>query len=268
MATCYRHPSRETGVSCSNCGNPICPDCMTPTPVGMRCPDCARQKTKVRTAATMAAEPRVTYGLIAINVAAFFAQVIAAGGGRAETGEVYEKGLLFGGYVHDGEWWRLVTSGFLHANPIHLLLNMVVLYFLGQMIEPAMGSVKFAALYFASLLAGSFGVMLIEPGSAAVGASGAVYGLIGAALVVSRERGIPITQSPIFGLLVINVMFTFLYPGISIGAHLGGLVGGGLAALLIVQAERRRSTPLAIGACAALAIVAFIGAIAASAPPY
>src|SRR5687768_2078070 len=147
MATCYRHPSRETGVSCSSCGNPICPDCMTPTPVGMRCPDCAGRKTKVHTARSMVVEPTVTYALIAINVAAFFAQVLAAGGGNAERGKVYENGVLWGPIVNDGEWWRIVSSGFLHGDPIHLILNMVVLFFLGQAVEPVFGHVKFAAIY-------------------------------------------------------------------------------------------------------------------------
>ena len=177
---------------------------------------------------------------------------------------VYVEGLLAGVLVDDGDFWRILTACFLHATPFHLLLNMVVLYFLGQMLEPSFGHVKFAAVYVASLLAGSLGVMLIEPESAAVGASGAVYGLIGALVVVYRDRGIPITQSPIFGLLVINVLFTFFYPNISIGAHLGGLVGGAIAALAILEADRRRSTALGLAACAALAVVAFAGAIVAS----
>ena len=262
MATCYRHSSRETGVSCSSCGNPICTDCMTPTPVGMRCPDCASQKTKVRTARTMAVEPRVTYALIAINIAVFFAQILTEGGGRVSDGRVYVEGLLAGSLVDQGEWWRLLTSGFLHSQPIHLLLNMLVLWFLGQALEPIFGHLKFAGVYIASLFAGSFGALLLtDPLTATVGASGAVYGLIGGLLIVYRDRGIPITQSPIFGLLVINVLFTFFYPGISIGGHLGGLAGGALAALLVLQGERRRSTALALAGCAAVAIAAVIGGI-------
>jgi membrane associated rhomboid family serine protease len=240
---------------------------MIPTPVGMRCPDCAKQKTKVRTARTMTAEPRVTYALIAMNVAAFFAQVTTEGGARVADGRVYIEGLLFGPWVNDGDWWRLFTSGFLHANPIHLLLNMVVLWFLGQALEPTLGHAKYAAVYVASLFVGSLGVMLLEPGNPAVGASGAVYGLIGALVVVYRDRGIPITQSPVFGLLVINLLFTFFYPNISIGAHLGGLVGGALATLAVLEADRRRLRVGGLVACAAIAVFAAAGAIVASGTP-
>jgi membrane associated rhomboid family serine protease len=264
VATCYRHPSRETGVSCANCGNPICTDCMTPTPVGMRCPDCAGQKTKVVTARSMVVEPYVTYALIAINVVVFLAQVLTEGGGRASNGDVYIEAALFGPSVNDGEWYRILTAGFLHGNPIHLLLNMVVLWFLGQAIEPIFRHVKFAAIYFASLVAGSFGALLLSPDSVTVGASGAVYGLIGALVIVYRDRGIAITQSPIFGLLVINVLFTFFYPGISIGGHVGGFIGGAAAAWLVLQAERRRSTVLALAGCAAVAAVSVVGGIVAA----
>src|SRR5215203_5491410 len=134
MATCYRHPNRETGVSCSNCGRPICPDCMTPTPVGMRCPDCARQRTPVRTMANVRAggEPVVTYALIAINVIAFVAE-LASGSAVAQRGggSVINRGALFGPAIaEDHEYWRLITSGFLHAGLIHILFNMYFLYVL------------------------------------------------------------------------------------------------------------------------------------------
>ena len=237
---------------------------MTPTPVGMRCPDCAGQRTKVHTARSLVVEPRVTYALIAINAAAFFAQVIAAGGGNAQRGSVYENGALFGPLVDDGEWWRIITSGFLHANPLHLILNMVVLWFLGQAVEPVFGHVKFAAVYLVSLLTGTFGALLLSPDAFTVGASGAVYGLMGALTIVYRDRGIPITQSPVFGLLVINLVFTLFYPGVSIGGHLGGLVGGALAALVLLEGDRRRSRGLGLAACAALAVVMTVAAIVAS----
>ena len=267
METCYRHPSRETGVSCSSCGRPICPDCMTPTPVGMRCPECAKQRTKVRTArAITASEPRVTYAIVAINVIVFFAQVLAAdgGGARARSGDVYANGALFGPLVDEGEWWRLLTSGFLHADPIHLLFNMVGVYFLGQLLEPALGSVRFAALYFASLLAGSFGALLLSNDAVTIGASGAVFGLLGAAFIIMRQRGMDPMQTFIGPILILNIIITFAFPGISIGGHLGGLAGGMLCAVLIGYGERRRSQMLALAGIVAVGVVAAVAGVAAA----
>lgn len=271
MQTCYRHPSRETGVSCSSCDRPICTDCMIATPVGMRCPECAKQRTKVHTAASLSAsEPRVTYALIAINVVIFFGQILGGGGGaRARAGEIYERGLLFGPYVNDGEWWRLITSGFLHADPLHLIFNMVGVYFLGQMLEPALGAVRFAALYFGSLLVGSFGVLLLSPEASTIGASGAVFGLLGGAFILMRQRGIDPMRSFIGPILILNIFLTFR-PGISIGAHLGGLVGGVICAVIIGAAEQRgakQALRLGVAGCVLVAGLAFVGAIVASGTP-
>src|SRR5215218_2670342 len=161
MATCYRHPSRETGVSCSNCGNPICPDCMTPTPVGMRCPDCSRQKTPTRSLQSMHVEPIATFVLIAINVAVFFG-VQTSPKIELDFALFSSSSYFFGGPLHgvaEGEWWRLLTSGFLHTEIWHLGLNMLALFWLGRMIEPALGHARFVGIYFASLFAGSLGVL-------------------------------------------------------------------------------------------------------------
>src|SRR3954447_3726727 len=155
MAVCYRHPNRETGVSCSNCGRPICPDCMTPTPVGMRCPQCARQTTKVRNVRTSYDQPVVTIALIAINVLVYF-------GGSTRAGFTSDFGL-YGPAVASGELYRLVTAGFLHGGLLHIGFNMYILWFLGNLLEPALGHVRFAALYFASLLGGAFGALLLSP---------------------------------------------------------------------------------------------------------
>jgi membrane associated rhomboid family serine protease len=264
--TCYRHPDRETGVSCSSCSRPICTDCMIPTPVGMRCPECAKQKTQVRTAATLrGSEPRATYAIIAINVVVFLAQALTSGGGlRVREGDVYANGVLNGFAVNDGEWWRLITSGFLHADPIHLLFNMVAIYFLGQLLEPALGTVRFVALYLGSLLVGSLGVLLLTPEANTLGASGAVFGLLGAAFVIMRQRGFDPMRSFIGPLLILNLVLTFR-PGISIGAHLGGLVGGLICAWIIGATERgSRGRELGIAGCVLVAVVAFVGAIAAS----
>src|SRR3954447_12776396 len=249
MATCYRHPSRETGVSCSSCGRPICPDCMTPTPVGMRCPECSRERTKARTLRSTTTEPRVTYALIAINVIAFLASG-HFGVGSSES-QVWTKGVLFGPAIHDvHQYWRLITGGFLHANLLHIGFNMYLLYLLGQMLEPTLGSVRFAALYFTSLLAGSFGALLLAPDSVTVGASGAVFGLMGAAFIEQRRAGIDPFQSGIGGLIAINLLLSFFLSGISIGGHIGGLIGGVLASTVFDLADRNRLPALGYVLCA------------------
>jgi len=271
MATCYRHSNRETGVSCSNCGNPICPDCMTPTPVGMRCPECARQRTRVRTAQTMAAGGvEVTRILIGINVLAWIAELSSGG----QTGNVYIHGALTGEYfgmpgVAHGEYWRLVTGAFLHlptvgGGVIHIGFNMYLLWILGQMLEPALGPVRFGALYLTSLLAGSFGALLVNPNVPTVGASGAVFGLMGAAFVELRARGIDPFRAGIGGLIVFNLILSFAFSNISVAGHIGGLVGGVLATLALRAGDRMRSRAVGLVGCAALSVFAVVAGIAAA----
>jgi membrane associated rhomboid family serine protease len=271
MATCYRHPNRETGVSCSNCGKPICPDCMTTTPVGMRCPECARQRTVVKTLRNTVNHPDVTIALIAINVIAFLAEGSISLAGSPPLSGIYEKGALLGsipgfstlGVAH-GQWWRIVSGGFLHENLLHIGFNMYILYVLGLTLEPVLGRVKFAAIYAASLLAGSFGALLVTPHSFTVGASGAIFGLMGAAAVEMRARQIPILQSQIGGLIIINLIFSFTFSGISVGGHIGGLIGGALAMLAVQFGDRLRSLALALAGCAAIGAASFAGSIAVS----
>ena len=153
MATCYRHPDRETGVSCSNCGNPICPDCMTATPVGMRCPNCSKQRTPVHTLRSMAVEPIATYVLIAINVAIFLGAGYSSGS-TADDLKLFASLSYTDGTIHgvaEGEYWRLISSGFLHEQIWHIGMNMLALLWLGRMIEPALGHVRFLGIYFVSL---------------------------------------------------------------------------------------------------------------------
>jgi membrane associated rhomboid family serine protease len=256
MATCYRHPSRETGVSCSNCGNPICPDCMTATPVGMRCPDCARQKTRTRSMQSVMVEPIATYVLIAINVALYF--------GAQSSVSAQNDLVLFGPAVADGDYWRLISSGFLHVEIIHILMNMLSLYWLGRLVEPALGHARYVGIYLASLLAGSLGVMILDPDSATLGASGAIYGLLGAAIVMARNRGISLVQSGLLPVLAINFAITLTVPNISLGGHLGGLVGGLLATFVVEQISMRRrgdTTIPAVAACAVLSVAAAVASI-------
>src|SRR3954451_15606210 len=241
--TCYRHPNRVTGVSCSNCGRPICPDCMTPTPVGMRCPECARQRTKVHNLGAPRGGTEVTMALIAINVIAFLAELTSGAGGgfNNPNGSVVDRGDLFGPSISgDHQYYRLITSGFLHAGFLHIAFNMYLLWILGRLLEPAIGGLRFAAIYFTSLLAGSFVALLVDPNVHSLGASGAVFGLMGAAFVELRARGFDPLRSGIGGLIAINLVISFVIPGISYGAHVGGLIGGVLAALAVRAGDRYR----------------------------
>ena len=270
--TCYRHPNRETRVSCSSCGRPICPECMTPTPVGMRCPECASQRTRVvrnptGTPSGFEASP-ATYVLIAINVIVFLVEIAKGSGGlMAEQGSrfVGEFGL-YGPSVAEGEWYRLLTSGFLHANLIHIGFNMLLLFFLGRLLEPALGTWRFLVLYFASLLAGSLGALILEPNSLGIGASGAIFGLAGATFVIARGRGMEALAGQIGFLIVFNLIFSFSARNVSIGAHVGGLIGGVICALAIVAGEKGMLGPnrrvLEIAAMLAVAAIAVAGSLA------
>jgi membrane associated rhomboid family serine protease len=262
--TCYRHPNRVTGVSCSSCGRPICPDCMTPTPVGMRCPECARQKTKVHNMRTMRSDPRVTVGIIIVCAVAFLASG-SFGLGTSGGNRLAADFALFGPSIAvDHEYWRLVTGGFLHAGLLHIAFNMYLLWVLGQMLETTLGSGRFAALYATALLWGSFGALLLTPDKVTVGASGAVFGLMGAAAVELRSRGINPFQTDIGMLILFNLGLSFVLSGISIGGHIGGLVGGALAGMALGYADRHRNRVLGYAACALLMLVAIVGGIAAA----
>jgi membrane associated rhomboid family serine protease len=238
---------------------------MTPTSVGMRCPECARERTKVKTIRTLPSTLLVTQTLIVINAIAFLAETGSGGRlGGGGGGTIFDKGALFGPLIaQNHEYWRLITSGFLHDGLFHILVNMLSLYFVGRVLEPAVGRLNFAAIYFASLLAGSFGALLFEPQAPTVGASTAIFGIFGALIVVARSRGIPLWQSGLGPILVINLVFSLAYTGISIGGHLGGLIAGLITGAMVVElGERRRYQPLAIAGCVAVAAVSVAGAIA------
>jgi membrane associated rhomboid family serine protease len=237
---------------------------MTTTAVGMRCPECAKQGTKVMRLREMAAVPRVTYTLIAINVVAFLTeQGQFTLFGSSIRGRVIEEGVLdrFDISVNH-EYWRLVSAGFLHENLLHIGFNMYLLYLLGVMLEPAIGSVRFAAVYFTSLLAGSFGALLAT-GAPSLGASGAVFGLMGAMVVELRARRLSVMESGIGGLILINLILSFSLANISVGAHVGGLIGGALAGLAL-RAAGDRFKLLGLLACLALSAICVAGSIAVS----
>jgi membrane associated rhomboid family serine protease len=249
---------------------------MTPTQVGMRCPECARQGTKVKTMRQIGSKGfQATQALIAINVVIFLAEGSGAftfSGFPSSGSWMLDHGFLQAypvGHVH--QYFRLVLAGFIHWDFLHIGMNMLVLYFVGRMLEPAIGRVRFVAIYFVGLLAGSLGALLLSPDVATAGASGAIFGLLGAAFMELRHRGIDPWQAGIGGTIVLNLVLTLSLSNISIGGHIGGLIGGGLAGVAWHYADRQRQ-PLLIGllACVALAAIAVGAAIAFSAagPPY
>jgi membrane associated rhomboid family serine protease len=167
--------------------------------------------------------------------------------------------------VAHGEWYRLITGGFLHANILHLGMNMFALWILGSQLEAAVGRLRFALVYGSALLAGSFGVMLLSPHDPTVGASGAIFGLLGLALAAQRSQGINIWQSGLGGILLINLAFTFGIRGISIGGHIGGLVGGYLCGVVLYElGPRLRNTTLSLVLCGSVGAVALVGGLVAA----
>jgi membrane associated rhomboid family serine protease len=246
---------------------------MTPTQVGMRCPECAGEKTRViRAPNVLAAQPRVTIALITANVLVFIAEVIQTPSAFSFSGSAYgslvEKGALIAslrgnevlGVAH-GQLWRLVTSGFLHENILHIAFNMWVLYVFGTMLERVIGGRRLAIVYFVSLLCGSLLALVTTPHGITLGASGAIFGLMGAVVMILLERGIPIMQSGVGWVIVINLVFSFTMSGISWGGHIGGLVGGVLAMGALQLGDRRRSPALGMALCGALAILAVVGSV-------
>jgi membrane associated rhomboid family serine protease len=239
----------------------------------MRCPECASQRTKVVRMRDASRIPQITYALIVINVIAFLVEGNLSISGQP-TSKVYEEGALIGsirglpgvGVAH-GQWWRIVTSGFLHENLLHIGFNMYVLYILGMQLEPVLGRFKFGLIYGVSLLTGSLGALLVSPHAVTVGASGAVFGIMGAFAVELRSRKLPIMAGGlggVGGLILINLVISFTIPGISWGGHVGGLIGGALAAAMIQLGERYRAQAFALAACAVIAAAAAAGSIAAA----
>ena len=239
--SCYRHPDREAGRRCTRCGRAACTECLVQAAVGSHCVDCARQ---ARPSATFKAKvwnarqiTLVTYALIAVNVAVMIWMGIddpaSIGLRNRISGVQFDLGLARG-LLADGEWYRLVSAGFLHFGIVHFAFNMLLLFQLGQLLEPAIGRVRFGLLYGAALLGGSAGAVLLEPRGLHGGASGAVFGLMAAAAVGLRYRGINPFSTSIGPLLLINLLLTFSIPGISIGGHLGGVVAGGAVSLVVM----------------------------------
>ena len=267
---CYRHPNTETAVTCSNCDRPICTDCMVFAAVGIKCPECAGQPTGVKKATTRARSAAregtggiVTRILIGVNVAVFVLQ-ISQGDLQGIRSDAFDRGALYGPLVATGEWWRLITAGFLHIGPIHLLFNMLMLWWFGTALEGMVGRARFLAIYFVSILAGSAGALVFEPAAATVGASAGVFGILGAGLMLER-RGIMVFGGSALMVVLLNVGLSLVIARISLGGHLGGLAGGMLAILALTQFGRAHAAYGRVGALGVAGVVAVaLGSIAIS----
>jgi len=235
---CYRHPDRPAGVRCQRCDRPICPSCMNSAAVGFQCPSCFNEgvKSVPRTRTSLGGVQRgnpqvITIGLLAINVLVFIA--VRTGSSRILNDLVLVPVLV------DSEPWRLLTSAFTHVQIFHIFSNLFMLYQLGPPLEQMLGRLRFSILYLLSALGGSVAVWLLaSPGSATLGASGAVLGLVGALLVVHRARGLDVTW--ILGYVAVTAVLSLVIPNISWQGHLGGFVTGAAVAWLFLQFAKHR----------------------------
>ena len=261
---CYRHPDRETGVSCSSCGRPICHECMIPAPVGFHCPECVRAQHAPGTRAkvvtrgqmrsrwgagggVMAGAAPVTKVLIGINVALFLGEVVLGavgimGGGSTQV--LVDMGALVPAYVAvKNEYWRLFTAMFLHGGLLHIAFNMYALYIGGSYLEMIAGKGKYLAIYLVAGVAGNVAVyVLAAPFSVTIGASTAIFGIFGALFIYSvhnRDSAVGRALSSMGTVILINLVITFLVPGISWQGHIGGLIGGVLAVEALTSFGRR-----------------------------
>jgi membrane associated rhomboid family serine protease len=236
VPVCYRHPDRETYIRCSHCEKPICPDCMISAPVGFQCPDCVAEAAaeapaiRSRLGAKVPTKPYVTYTLIGMCAVLFGLQTL----------NVIDDGSFVMwpvGVALDDQYYRLITSMFLHGSILHIGFNMLVLWSLGPQLENLLGHVRFATLYLVAGLGGSVASFWFTPFNVgSLGASGAIFGLFGAWVVIGRRLSIPIQQ--ILGLIAINIVIGFIIPNVDWRAHLGGLVTGALVAAVFAYAPK------------------------------
>lgn len=269
---CYRHPDRQSFVMCQRCGRTICGECQTPAPVGVICPECMREarasapRTRPEVARRIgylnrSGQPVMTYALIGVCIVVFLLQEVTG----IANGPVTTAIWYAGAYSHLGHYfgasfepWRLLTSVFAHGGTLHIALNMYTLWIFGQILEPAVGKWRYLTLFLISGVAGSDGLLLLAPANyPAVGASGAIFGMFGALVVIQRKLGGPVRQLVV--LIVINLVIGFIPAfggGIAWQAHVGGLVGGLLVGLVLTETRRLSQRPLQIGLLAALAVVA------------
>ncbi|HTN55057.1 MAG TPA: rhomboid family intramembrane serine protease [Microbacterium sp.] len=280
---CYRHPDRQSFVLCQRCLRTICPECQTQGPVGVICPECMKEQRKSQSPAQRKAQrrwggrpggavamagrsgrPLVTYALLALTSLISLLQLLPGIGN-----EITQRLLFAGAYLYPDlspfpfEPWRLLTAALVHGGFIHLALNMLALWMLGQILEPMLGRGRYLALYLISALGGSVAVALIDPAAATVGASGAIFGLMAALLIVGRHVGANVTG--ILVILAINFAFSFIVSGIAWQAHLGGAVIGALIAFIYTRTRRRDQRIWQIALLVAVTVVLLV--VVAVVPP-
>ena len=260
---CYRHPRNETAITCSNCGRPICTECMVFAPVGIKCPECAGQPTGTKKAAARAQRTFtvagtdfiVTKTLLGLNVLVFLAQVVQSGSITSPYGELFVRGALYGPAVANGDWYRLLTCAFLHGSVLHIFFNMLMLWWFGRPLEALLGRGRFLAVYFLSILAGSAGALIVSPLVPTIGASGAVFGILGAGLILERNR-INVFGGSALIIVVLNLALSFTLNNVSIGGHVGGLIGGALCVLVFAGFGRGHAVYGRFNAATAAGLVA------------
>jgi len=272
--TCFRHPGRETYVSCVRCGRPACPDCLRSAAVGQQCVECIRQANRGSRQATapfggrVSSTPVVTWTLIALNVLVYvvelaYSKAIDYG---AMIGGAYDPALHEPVGVAVGDWYRLFSSAFLHEPPgsgigiLHIAFNMWALYVVGPALEQMLGRWRFLTVYLVSALGGSVLYYLLAPANAsALGASGAIFGLFGAWFVVARR--LRLNAGMVVGLIVINLVISFTVAGIAWEAHVGGLVAGAALTAAYAYAPRASRTLVQVGATVALVVLLVVGVV-------
>ena len=250
MNTCYRHTDRETYINCARCGNFICPECMVSAPVGFQCVDCVKQTTQPKIKTSFGANsiqiPVVSKYLIGICVGAYLFTIL--------NGGIIFAANRFGMIpfaIADGEWWRLLSAAFLHGGLLHLAFNMYALYWLGPQLERVLGHSRFLAVYLLAALGGNVASYYFsEISTVSVGASGAIFGLMTATIVIGRELRADVSQ--LMTLLILNVVIGFMSSAIDWRAHLGGAAVGALAGFLQIQ---RRPEPRVVGMVAIAAVL-------------
>ncbi len=234
VPTCYRHPDRITGLSCTSCGKRICVECSSDASVGQKCPECAAPQGRARVVHARASFGRptsqtapVSFTIMAITAGIFVIGMLSPEANRWLFQAFAQANVL----VSLGDWYRVFTAALLHGGFMHIAFNMYALYLFGPRLEQQVGSPAFAALYVATAGTGGMISYLFGPlNQVSIGASGAIFGLFGAWMFVAwKMRGTPGGRAmfnQLGVLLAINLALPLLVPGIDWRAHVGGLLGG------------------------------------------